>query len=74
MPAILRFSGHLKDLTGGKAEVTVESGRSIRETLSALGVKPETVALVVVNEAHGDKDHILKDGDVVKVIAVIGGG
>ncbi len=74
MPAILRFSGHLKEFTGGRAEIAVEAGRSIRAALTEIGVRPEVVALVVVNETHGDKDHILQEGDVVKVIAVIGGG
>jgi sulfur carrier protein ThiS len=74
MSSLLRFSGHLKEFTGGRAEIAVEPGRSIRAALTEIGVRPETVALVVVNEAHSDKDYILQDGDVVRIIAVIGGG
>jgi sulfur carrier protein ThiS len=48
---------------------------SIRDTLKAAGIPPELVALVVVNEVHQtDKEIILKDGDDVRVMAVIGGG
>ncbi len=74
MPATLRFSGHLKEFTGGRAEIEVEPGRSVRAALTEIGVRPEVVALVVVNEKHVDKDYILQEGDVVRVLAVIGGG
>ena len=74
MTAKIRVVGHLKDYTSGRAELEVESGRSVRETLTALGLNPEVVALVVVNEATQDKDYIIHDGDLVRVIAVIGGG
>ena len=39
-----------------------------------LGIPPEVVALVVVNEEHQTKDYILQDQDIVRVLAVIGGG
>jgi sulfur carrier protein ThiS len=74
MTALLRFSGHLKEFTGGRAEIDVEPGRSIRETLAGLGLNPLVVALVVVNGEARDKDYVLVDGDQVKVLAVIGGG
>ena len=52
----------------------VEPGRSVRQTLVDLGVPPELVALVLVNDVQQDKDYVLSDGDFVRVIAVIGGG
>jgi sulfur carrier protein ThiS len=58
-----------------QTEVSVPSGISIREALLQLEILPELVALVVVNGEHqADKDTILNDGDVVKLMAVIGGG
>jgi len=74
MPAILRPSGSLRDLVGGQAEVQVEAGRTVRETLAALGIVPEVVALVVVNEQQRSKDYLIQEGDTIRVLAVIGGG
>jgi len=74
MPAILRPSGSLRDLVGGQAEVQVKAGRTVRETLAALGIVPEVIALVVVNEEQRSKDYMIQEGDVIRVLAVIGGG
>ncbi|HEY5268864.1 MAG TPA: MoaD/ThiS family protein [Anaerolineales bacterium] len=74
MPATLRPSGSLRDLVGGHAEVQVETGRTVRETLAALGIVPEVVALVVVNEEQRSKDYVIQEGDIIRVLAVIGGG
>jgi len=74
MPAVLRPSGSLRDLVGGQAEVKVQVGRTVRETLSTLGIVPEVVALVVVNEEQRSKDYVIQEGDVIRVLAVIGGG
>ncbi len=74
MPAIFRLSGPLKDITGGQSHYTVESGRTVREILVSLGIEPLTVALVVVNTLHEDKDYVIHDGDEVMVMSVIGGG
>ena len=74
MPAILRPSGALRDLVGGQTEIEVESGQTVRATLAVVGIKPEVVALVVVNEEQRSKDYVIQDGDIIRVIAVIGGG
>jgi sulfur carrier protein ThiS len=74
MPAILRPSGALRDLVGGQAEVPVKTGLTVRETLAALGIVPEVVALVVVNEEQRTKDYVIQEGDIIRVLAVIGGG
>lgn len=74
MAAKLHLAGHLKALIGGRDAVDVESGLTVRESLAVLGIVPDTIALVVVNEEQQTKDYVLKDGDVVRVIAVIGGG
>jgi sulfur carrier protein ThiS len=74
MTAILRPSGSLRDIIGGKAEIEVKSGITIRKTLADLGIVPEVIALVVVNEVQKDKDYLIQEGDVIRVLAVIGGG
>jgi len=74
MSATLRPVGVLKTYIDNKAEVSVEAGQTLRATLVRLGMPPEIVALVLVNDAQQPKDYVLQDGDMVKLIAVIGGG
>jgi sulfur carrier protein ThiS len=74
MTAQIRPLGALKNYIGGRSEVTVEVGRTVRETIAALNIPPEIVALVLVNDAQQAKDYVLQAGDVVKLLAVIGGG
>ena len=75
MPVTLRPIGHLKSLVNDQTELTVPAGISVREALALVNIPPEVVALVVINGAHQtDKDTILTEGDVVKLMAVIGGG
>jgi sulfur carrier protein ThiS len=74
MSAYIRPIGTLKSYIGGQTEVAVDAGRTVRETMAALGIPPEIIALVLVNDAQQSKDYVVQDGDVVKLIAVIGGG
>lgn len=74
MPATLRLSGSLKDVTGGRDLYTVEPGRTVREVLKEIGIEPLTVALVVVNKVHETKDYVIQDGDDIMALAVVGGG
>jgi len=74
MTAIIRPLGMLKSYIGDLKETTVEAGSSVRETLTRLGIDPQLVAGVFVNEEQQTKDYILQDGDIVKLLAVIGGG
>jgi sulfur carrier protein ThiS len=72
--AIVRPVGTLKSYIGGQAEVAVDAGHTVRETMMTLGIPPEIIALVLVNDVQQAKDYVVQDGDVVKLIAVIGGG
>jgi sulfur carrier protein ThiS len=74
MTAQIKPVGMLKSYIGGQNEVSVEAGRTVREAIAALGMPPEIVALVMVNEEQRPKDYILREGDVVKLMAVLGGG
>jgi sulfur carrier protein ThiS len=64
----------LKTYIGELKETSVDAGQSVRESLSILGINPDLVAGVFVNDEQQTKDYILKDGDIVKLLAVIGGG
>jgi len=72
--AELRLIGSLKDYVGGRESVAVETGQTVRQALAALGIRPEIIALVIVNGTQQLKDYVLKSGDSVELLAVIGGG
>jgi sulfur carrier protein ThiS len=74
MTATLRFGASLKNMLGLKDEFPVQPGRSVREILISLSVKPELVAMVSVNDEMQTKDYIIQEGDVIRAMAVIGGG
>lgn len=74
MAAILKPVGPLKVYVDNQAEVCVPAGQTVRQVLKDAGIPPELVALVLVNGEHQDKDYCVRDGDEIKVIAVIGGG
>jgi len=74
MSAILKPYGILKTYIDGEKEKAVEAGRTVRQMMLDLGIPPEIVALVLVNDEPKPKDYILQDGDIVKLLAVIGGG
>jgi len=74
MTATIRPLGMLNTYIGEFKETSVEAGISVRETLNLIGINPDLVAGVFVNEELQTKDYILQDGDIVKLLAVIGGG
>jgi sulfur carrier protein ThiS len=74
MTATIRPLGMLKTYIGDLKETTVEAGLPIRETLVQLGMNPDLVAGVFVNDEQQSKDYIVQDGDTIKLLAVIGGG
>jgi sulfur carrier protein ThiS len=75
MPATLLPIGHLKSMVNDQTELTVPAGISVRDALGLVQIPSEVVALVVINGVHQtDKDVLLNEGDVVKLMAVIGGG
>ena len=74
MPAHIKPAGALKSYTGGQAQVDAPAGRTVREAITALGIPPEIVAMVLVNDVQQTKDYVLQDEDVVRLIMVVGGG
>jgi len=71
---IIRPIGMLKNYIGGHNEASVPAMQTVRSALTSIGIPPELVALVIVNENQQSKDYVLQEQDVVKVLAVIGGG
>jgi len=74
MTAIIQTSSGLKSYLDGKGEFEVIAGRTVFDTLVDLNIKPELIALVVVAGEQKSKDYVIQENDIVKVMAVIGGG
>ena len=74
MPATLRLGASLKYLITGKDEYLVDSGKSVRDTLLQVGIKPELIALVSVNGAMQTKDYVIQEDDIIRIMSVVGGG
>ena len=74
MTAVIKFPSALKEFSGGKSEFIVESGRRIKDIIRDIGFDPTIIALVIVNGVQESKEYIVKDDDIVKALAIIGGG
>ena len=74
MSATIKPIGTLKSYIGGQNEVAVEAGRTVREAITEVGIPVEIVAMVLVNDQQQPKDYVLQEGDVARLIMVVGGG
>jgi sulfur carrier protein ThiS len=74
MTATIRLGDSLKNMLGIPGLYTIEPGRNVRETMLALGIKPDLVAMVSVNDEIESKDYMIQEGDAIRLMAVIGGG
>ena len=54
-------------------EHEVKPGMTVRSALKKLGIEPESVLATLEGELITD-DYILKEDDVIKLVAVISGG
>jgi sulfur carrier protein ThiS len=74
MSAQLKPLGILKSYVGGQTQVSVEANQTVREIMRALNIPSDLVALVMVNDQPQSKEYRAQDGDVITLIAVVGGG
>jgi sulfur carrier protein ThiS len=74
MTATVRLGDSLKNMLGIEGLYTVEIGHNVFETIVSLGIKPELVAMVSVNDELQSKDYVIEEGDAIRLMAVIGGG
>jgi sulfur carrier protein ThiS len=74
MSVRIRPMGQLKSSLNNQSEITVDAGRTVRETLVMLQIKPEIVAGVVVNGDLQSMDYVLLENDDVKLFSIMGGG
>ena len=58
----------------GRESLSVEAGRTVYQLLEELGIPSDLVAVVMVNGHQRSKSYLLREGDQVKLIPLIGGG
>jgi sulfur carrier protein ThiS len=75
MPVQVMLVGILRlSPAGSDAVREVEAGRTVRQILSDLEIRPDLVAMVLLNGRQATKDAVAHDGDVVKLVPFVGGG
>lgn len=57
-----------------KAEIQVQDGTDVRGLLDRLGILPDEVGIVVINESDAAFTRVLRAGDRVTLIPPLGGG
>jgi len=66
--------GLLKKYIGDRETPIVEGGQTVAEVIEALGIPSVLVAVVLINGRQESKEYVLQDGDVVKLMPLVGGG
>ena len=72
--AELRPKGMLKQYVDDMDSVEVPSGIPLRDAISSCGIPPELVAMAFIDQKPIDKDVILQPGEIIDLVAVVGGG
>jgi sulfur carrier protein ThiS len=67
--------GLLKKYIGDReTPIVMEGGPTVAEVIEALGIPSVLVAVVLINGRQKSKDYVLQDGDMVKLMPLVGGG
>lgn len=75
MSVILVPVGGLKGFVEGREQVEVNPGGTVEDLLDAAGIEPALVAVVLREEDElVSLDYRPRDGETLKLIAVMGGG
>ena len=79
MKIYVKLVGHLKKytpsiVTGKNAPLQVKDGCTVKELVEELRIPADLPKLIAVNEMRIKSDHVLKDGDQIRIFPPIGGG
>jgi sulfur carrier protein ThiS len=66
--------GMLKEYAGGQERLELAAGPTVTQMLEVVGIPPELVAGVIRDGDLVSQDYRPEDGEVVKVLAIMGGG
>lgn len=70
----LRPKGMLKEYANGRDRIPVLSGIPLKDAIISSGIPNELVAMAFVDQKPKNKDEIVIDGEIIDLVAVIGGG
>lgn len=75
MNCTLVVVGLLRDYADASSTVPLPAaGATVEEVMERLAIPPDLVAIVLVNGRQRPKCHLLTEGDVVKLVPLMGGG
>jgi sulfur-carrier protein len=55
-------------------DYSLNEGDSVLDIMNRMGIPPEKVTIIFVNNVHAEPESSLKDGDVLGLFPPIGGG
>jgi len=74
-PISITVVGLLKNYTQNQESLALDAaGKNISQVLAELGIPSVLVAVPLINGRQESKDYVLQDGDIVKLIPLVGGG
>ncbi len=68
--------GMLRQYVDGQESLVMEgwAGRPVRDLLTSLGIPSPIVGAVLIHGQLVFKDHLLQEGEEIKLIPLVGGG
>ena len=70
----VRFFATLRDGRGKVIQVDAEKAAVAGDILRLCEIKPEEVAILLINGFHSKPEDPVKDGDVISLFPPVGGG
>ncbi len=70
----VRFFATLRDGRGKVMQVDAEKAAVAGDILRLCEIKPEEVAILLINGFHSKPEEPVKDGDVISLFPPVGGG
>ena len=70
----VRFFATLRDGRGKVMQIDAEKAAVVGDILRLCDIKPEEVAILLINGFHSKPEDPVKDGDVISLFPPVGGG
>ena len=70
----VRFFATLRDGRGKIAQVEAEKAKDAGDILRLFGIRPEEVAILLINGFHSKPEDPVRDGDLISLFPPVGGG
>ena len=70
----VRFFATLRDGRGKVMQIDAEKAAVAGDILRLCDIKPEEVAILLINGFHSKPEDPVKDGDVISLFPPVGGG